>query len=184
MVRIDKRRIKRAIQKAEKRTSGEICVSLSPPFWGDVWKAAELAFDRLNMTATRDRNAVLFFVVPSRHRFAVLGDRGIHEKVGDEFWCGIARLLSERFREGDFTGGLEDGIEAVGEGLAEHFPYDASDTNELPDEVDDLADRGGVSGRKPRRGNRGYLRRRALVLARCEGRENLRCRHLHSRVSI
>jgi len=137
MVRIDKRRVKRAIQDAERRTSGEICVSLSPPFWGDVWKAAQLAFERLGMTATRDRNAVLFFVVPSRHRFAVLGDRGIHEKVGPEFWCRIASALSERFRQGDFTGGLVVGIEAVGEGLAKHFPHDVSDTNELPDEVDD-----------------------------------------------
>jgi uncharacterized membrane protein len=137
MVRIDKHRIKRAIERAESRTSGEICVSLSPPFWGDVWKAAELAFKRLNMTATRDRNAVLFFVVPSRHRFAVLGDRGIHEKVGPEFWSRIARTLAVRFRGGDYTGGLVDGIEAVGERLAAHFPADASNTNELPDVVDD-----------------------------------------------
>jgi uncharacterized membrane protein len=71
MVRIDKDRIKQAIQKAERRTSGQICVSLCPPFWGDVWKAAERAFERLEMTATRDRNPVLFFVVPARHRFVV-----------------------------------------------------------------------------------------------------------------
>jgi uncharacterized membrane protein len=65
MVRIDNERIKQAIQKAESRTSGQICVSLSPPFWGDVWKAAERAFERLGMTATKDRNAALFFVVPA-----------------------------------------------------------------------------------------------------------------------
>lgn len=137
MVRIDKDRIKRAIQRAEKRTSGEICVSLSPPFWGDVWKAAEKAFDRLGMTATKNRNAVLFFVVPARHRFVVLGDIGIHQKVGQDFWRGIAGVLSERFRQGDLTGGIVAGIEAVGEGLAVHFPYLKGDVNELPDEVDE-----------------------------------------------
>jgi len=137
MVRIDKNRIKRAIQAAERRTSGEICVSLSPPFWGSVWKAAERAFERLGMTATRDRNAVLFFVVPARHRFVVLGDRGIHEKVGQEFWHGVAGALTRRFRQGDLTGGIVAGIEVVGEQLAAHFPYLESDTNELPDEVDD-----------------------------------------------
>jgi uncharacterized membrane protein len=134
---INKERIKHAIQRAERRTSGEIRVSLSPPFWGDVWKAAESAFERLGMTATRDRNAVLFFVVPSRHRFVVLGDCGINQKVGDEFWLRIARALADSFRHGDFTGGLVAGIEAVGEGLARYFPHRASDLNELPDEVDD-----------------------------------------------
>jgi len=137
MVRIDRDRIKQAIRKAERRTSGEIRVSLSPPFWGDVWKAAERAFERLGMTKTEDRNAVLFFVVPARHRFVVLGDSGISEKVGQEFWRRIVRALAERFRQGDFTGGLVAGIEAVGEGLARHFPSLDSDTNELPDEVDD-----------------------------------------------
>jgi len=137
MVRIDKDRIKQAIQKAERRTSGEIRVSLSPPFWGDVWKAAERAFERLGMTATRDRNAVLFFVVPARHRFVVLGDCGISEKVGLEFWYGIADVLAERFKLGDLTGGLVAGIEAAGEGLARFFPYRKGDTNELPDEVDE-----------------------------------------------
>ena len=95
MVTIDKERIKQAIQKAERRTSGEIRVSVSPLFWGDVRKAAEKAFDRLGMTATKDRNAVLFFVVPARRKFVVLGDSGIHEKVGQEFWHHIVRTVSE-----------------------------------------------------------------------------------------
>jgi uncharacterized membrane protein len=140
MVRIDKHRIKLAIERAEMRTSGEIRVSLSPPFWGDVWSAAVNAFERLGMTATRERNAVLFFVVPSRHKFVVLGDRGINEKVGQEFWQRIARALSESFHHRDYTHGLEAGIEAVGEGLARYFPRLESDVNELPDEVDDRRD--------------------------------------------
>jgi uncharacterized membrane protein len=137
MVKIDKVRIKRAIERSERKTSGEICVALSPPFWGDVWKAADRAFERLGMTATRNRNGVLFFVVPSRHRFVVLGDRGIDEKVGQEFWRRIAAILSERFREGDLTDGIVAGVEAVGEALAVHFPWLEGDTNELPDVVDE-----------------------------------------------
>ncbi|HLK68654.1 MAG TPA: TPM domain-containing protein [Bryobacteraceae bacterium] len=134
---IDKERIKRSIQRAERRTSGEIRVSVSPLFWGDVRKVAEKAFQRLGMTATKDRNAVLFFVVPARRAFVVLGDSGIHEKVGQDFWHHIADTVSGKFKQGDFTGGLVAGIEAVGEDLAKHFPGDTgSDTNELPDDVD------------------------------------------------
>ncbi len=137
MVKVDKTRIRRAIEAEERRTSGEICVALSPLFWGNVWKEAERAFERLRLNATRERNGVLIFVVPSRHRFVVLGDRGIHEKVGQEFWHRIASLLSEKLREGDFTGAIVAGVEAVGEGLAEHFPHRRDDTNELPDVIDE-----------------------------------------------
>jgi uncharacterized membrane protein len=134
---IDNDRIREAIRKAEKRTSGEIRVSVSALFWGDVQKAAERAFVRMGMTATKDRNAVLFFVVPSRRKLVVLGDRGIHAKVGQDFWHRTVRIVSEKFREGEFTDGLVEGILAAGEQLATHFPFDAAgDSNELPDDVD------------------------------------------------
>jgi uncharacterized membrane protein len=89
------------------------------------------------MRATAHRNGVLIFVVPSRRTFVVLGDEGIHAKVGDAFWRAVADAISRRFKNGDFTGGLVEGIETVGAALAEHFPYDATtDKNELPDDVD------------------------------------------------
>lgn len=134
---IDRDRIKAAIQQAERRTSGEICVSVSRLFWGNVEKAADRAFGRLGMTQTKDRNGVLFFVVPSRRRFVVLGDEGIHAKVGQDFWQRVANRLSEHFRDGDFTTGLLKGIEEVGEQLAAHFPYDSTaDVDELTNDVD------------------------------------------------
>jgi uncharacterized membrane protein len=134
---VDRERIKNAIEAAEHRTSGEICVSVSRLFWGNIETAADKAFVRLGMTRTKDRNGVLLFVVPSRRKFVVLGDQGIHERVGQEFWESVAAVISERFREGDFTGGLLNAIKKVGEELATHFPYDpATDKNELPDDVD------------------------------------------------
>jgi uncharacterized membrane protein len=134
---IDRERIKQAIQAAEHRTSGEICVSVAPFFWGDIHKAADKAFARMGVAKTKHRNGVLFFVVPSRRKFVVLGDTGIHEHVGQEFWHRVVAVVSERFREGDFTGGLVRGIEEVGQRLAAHFPYDAAtDEDELPDDVD------------------------------------------------
>ncbi len=134
---IDREKIKEAIQKAEHRTSGEIRVSVAPFFWGNVRKAAEKAFERLGMIQTKDRNGVLFFVVPARRKFVVLGDSGIHERVGQEFWHRVVDIVSDKFRAGDFTAGLIRGIEEVGEQLSTHFPYDAAtDVDELPDDVD------------------------------------------------
>jgi len=134
---IDRGKIKDAIQKAEHRTSGEIRVSVAPFFWGNVHKAAEKAFDRLGMTRTKDRNSVLFFVVPARRKFVVLGDSAIHERVGQEFWHRIVAVVTEKFRTGNFTDGLIRWIEEVGEQLSTHFPYNAAaDVDELPDDVD------------------------------------------------
>jgi len=134
---IDEEAIRHAIEAAERQTSGEIRVSVATFFWGSVRRAAERAFVRMGMTATADRNGVLFFVVPSRRRFVVLGDEGIHAKVGQEFWDKVAAAMSAKFRKKDFTGGLVDGIEEARRRLAEHFPYQGErDVNELPDEVD------------------------------------------------
>lgn len=134
---IDDDRVKAAIADAEKCTSGEIRVSVSRFFYGSVRRAAERAFERMKMRDTRDRNGILFFVVPSRRRFVVVGDEGIHARVGQEFWDGLVAAMSGDFREGKFNEGLIRGILECGRLLAQHFPYDAgTDVNELPDDID------------------------------------------------
>jgi uncharacterized membrane protein len=138
MVRtIDTARIKSAIEEAERRTSGEIRVSVSRFFWGRLEPVAWRAFHRLGVSGTKDRNGILFFIVPARRKFVILGDEGIHARVGQEFWEALAAAMSRDFKNGDFTAGLERGIEEVGRRLAAHFPYDpATDRNELPDDID------------------------------------------------
>jgi len=134
---IDAGRVKDAIARAELRTSGEVVVSVAPIFWGSVEKAAQKAFVRLGVIQTKEHNGVLIFVVPGRKKFTVLGDSGIHAKVGQEFWEAVAAKLSEHFRSGDFTGGLVSAVDVIGEKLAQHFPYDAAtDKNDLPNDVD------------------------------------------------
>jgi uncharacterized membrane protein len=134
---IDVDRVRDAVRAGERRTSGEIRVSVAPWFWGSVDRAAERAFVRLGMERTREHNGVLFFLVPSRQAFVVRGDSGIHERVGQPFWNELVRSMSEYFRRGAFTEGLVVGIAAAVDQLALHFPYDAaSDIDELPDDVD------------------------------------------------
>jgi uncharacterized membrane protein len=134
---IDVDRVKKAIQDAEHKTCGEIRVSVARYFWGPVRRVAEQAFRRLKMDRTKARNGILFFIVPSRKRFVVLGDEDIHARVGQDFWEGLASLLSGHFRKGEFTEGLVRAIEEAGLKLEAHFPYDpTSDVNELPDDID------------------------------------------------
>ena len=89
------------------------------------------------MTATAQRNGVLLYLAVADRLFAVLGDRGIHERVEEGFWDAVAARMSSRFREGDFAGGMIDAIEEIGRRLQEAFPYagDEADVNELSDEI-------------------------------------------------
>lgn len=135
--RLDVARIEGAIREAEEKTSGEIRVCVARFFWGSVEGAARRSFERLEMTRTAQRNGVLLFVVPARKRFVVLGDEGIHQRVGQPFWEAVTAVLSRHFRKGDFSGGLVEGIHAVGAQLSTHFPSKGTaDVNELPNAID------------------------------------------------
>lgn len=134
--RVDHDRIVSAIRTAEASSRGEIRVHASNRVVDDVETEAAAQFDRLGMTATRERNGVLIYVAPRSRRFAVIGDRGIHERCGPGFWSEVAKAMEEDFRHGRFTDGLVKGIERAGEVLAAHFPRAAQpDVNELPDTV-------------------------------------------------
>ena len=138
---VDVERVKTAIAAAERSTSGEVRVSVAPIFWGSVRRVAEKAFVRLGVNRTKDRNGILFFIVPALKKFVVLGDEGIHARVGQEFWDALAALMSERFRKGEFTEGLVEAIGEAGRQLAAHFPFDAAtDLNELLDDIDFAGD--------------------------------------------
>ena len=69
------------------------------------------------------------------HRFAVLGDEQLHQRVGEAFWAGIRDLMIGHFKEDRFVEGLTEGIALIGEQLREHFPHRADDVNELSDEI-------------------------------------------------
>src|SRR6478609_11451454 len=96
---IDVEQVEAAVRAAERGTSGEIRVALARfYFWGNVQRAAERAFRRLHMERTRQHNGVLIFIAPLRRTLAIVGDHGIHEKVGDAFWRGLVSLTLESFR--------------------------------------------------------------------------------------
>jgi uncharacterized membrane protein len=135
MNRVNRERVVEAIRDAERRTSGEIRVAVSTLIWGNVERAAQKAFARSNMQATKNRNAVLFFVVPSRRLCVVWGDSGIHQKVGEPFWRDTVLRVAQSFRSGDFTDGLVSAVGMVGDRLAAHYPRETADVNELPDEL-------------------------------------------------
>jgi uncharacterized membrane protein len=111
-----------AIRQAEHKTTGEIRVIVSHKHVEAPVAAAQKEFLHLEMDRSPGRNSVLIFVAPRSHKFAVIGDKAVHEKCGDEFWLKLAEAMTEYFRKSEFTEGIVHGVKKAGELLAEHFP--------------------------------------------------------------
>ena len=124
-----------AIKEAELNTSGEIRVHLEAKCKGDPYKRAQEVFEKLGMHATELKNGVLFYVAYKDKKFAILGDKGIHNKVKQNFWDSQKELLLTHFKVSEFTEGLVKAIAEAGNKLKEHFPYQQNDTNELSNDI-------------------------------------------------
>ena len=134
---LDDARIVAAIREAEARSRGEIRVHVSARPVADARAGAEATFARLRMADTAERNGVLLFLAPASRTFAVIGDRGIHERVSEGFWEAVAAAARAELEAGRFTEAIVAAVSTVGEALARHFPRQpgAGDANELPDAV-------------------------------------------------
>ena len=129
------RQIVEAIKTAELNTSGEIRVHVENHCKGDVLDRSVMVFNMLKMKETAARNGVLIYLAVGDRKFAIIGDEGINVLVEHDFWNDVKDEMSRHFREGDFTGGVVNGILRVGEKLKAFFPYQSDDVNELPDDI-------------------------------------------------
>lgn len=132
---LDHDRIVAAIAAAETRTSGQIRVHVTHQKPKKLEERAHRRFELLGMTRTTERNGVLLYIAPNIRKFRILGDVGVHEKCGDEFWKETAAEIESHFRKGEFTEGIVHGVAKAGELLAVHFPRERGAANVLPDEV-------------------------------------------------
>jgi uncharacterized membrane protein len=127
--------IDNAIKSFEKKTSGELVVSFQLVSKGNPYKEARKVFNRLKLHKTRERNAVLVVIFVNSRKFAVLGDKGINEKVPPGFWNETVETMATHFREERYCQGLEEGVQILGGQLAKFFPYREDDIDEISDEI-------------------------------------------------
>jgi putative membrane protein len=92
-------------------------------------------FFGLGLYRTEGRSGILLFVSLFERRVIVLADVGIHEKVGETPWVETDRAILEGVRRGALADGLVEGIGRCADVLAEHFPWQEGDRNEIPDRV-------------------------------------------------
>ncbi len=127
--------VRHAISEAEAGTSAEIRVHLDHRCPGEPMARAVAVFERLGMHRTAERHGVLIYVAVADRKLAVIGDRGIHERVGEGYWQRLATDVIAHFREERPRDGFLHAVRELGGALRRHFPRRPDDRNELGDEV-------------------------------------------------
>lgn len=131
----EQEQVRKAIEAAEKRTSGEIRVCVEKSCSEDVLDRSAKYFYQLGMDKTKLRHGVLIYLAVADRKFAIIGDAGINSVVPDNFWDTTKEAMLEQFKQGELIGGILKGINLAGEQLRTYFPYSPEDHNELPDDI-------------------------------------------------
>lgn len=127
-----------AIRDTEKRTSGELRVYIeSLCSFVDAADRAWEVFAELQMHQTQERNAVLVYLALKDRQAAIIGDEGIHQKVGKEaYWKAELDTLRKYCAAGKVAEGLVRVVGDIGSALVQHFPAaPGDDKNEIPDDI-------------------------------------------------
>ena len=136
----DLREIAQAIADAEKRTSGEIRVSVrqkrsKKEIGLTVEQLARHEFAHLGMMKTKERTGILIFILLDGREFHILADEHINQKMEPGSWQKVADSMAVSFSKKEFREGLITAVRTVGDHLATHFPAKPGDKNELSNEV-------------------------------------------------
>lgn len=125
-----------AIQTAEASTSAEIRVHIENFCFFNPLKRAEKIFIQNKMHHTQDRNAVLFYFAVISRKLAIIGDKGIYEKVERKVWEEMVHQLINALKNNTQKAEtLCECVEKIGRFLALYFPAKENNPNELSDEI-------------------------------------------------
>jgi len=95
---------------------------------------AHEVFVRLRTWDTEANNGVLVYLLLADHRIEIVADRGLTGRVSDAEWAAVCRLIEQEMRAGHPEQAVIDGIGAVSDLLATHWPQSGAqpDEDELP----------------------------------------------------
>jgi putative membrane protein len=98
-------------------------------------RAAMEQFVIRGMARTKNRAGVLIFVSLAEHYARIVADDGIASKVRQSVWQDAIDALLERAGADEIVEGLVIAVEKCGAVLAEHFPPETGDEDQLPDRI-------------------------------------------------
>jgi putative membrane protein len=88
-----------------------------------------------NLHTTAGRTGVLIFVSVAEHYAELIADRAVDAKAPEGAWRAIVDELTKKIGEGRAADGFVAAVAACGAILAEHFPPDSADRDELPNHL-------------------------------------------------
>lgn len=100
-----------------------------------VLQRAFSAFVQSGVGNTRERSGVLVFLSEAERKAIILADRGINARVAAGEWQTDIDTLIQALQKGEAARGLLAVVERIGGILAESFPPQPDDDNELPNAV-------------------------------------------------
>lgn len=124
-----------AIAAAEAGSIGELRVVILRKVKGDALAAAKRHFGELGLAETCGRSGVLLLVSTHDHKAAIIGDVGVHDKVGERFWQAVIDRAIAFFRNGELLLGLLSAVDEIGQAFRAHLPAERGEGNELPNAV-------------------------------------------------
>ncbi len=84
---------------------------------------------------TQGHTGILIYLSLAERRAEIVADAAIASKVPPEIWGDALAAMLAQIKDGHMADGLIAAIAGVGKVLAEHFPRDKNDVNELPDRL-------------------------------------------------
>ena len=122
-----------ALHNGELRFAIETALDLPPLLHGlSSHQRAFDVFSRLRVWDTEMNSGVLIYLLLVDHKVEIVADRGIAEKVDQADWELVCREMERAFSAGDFKGGAIVGVQSISAMLAQHFPPETRNPDELP----------------------------------------------------
>jgi putative membrane protein len=87
---------------------------------------------------TEGRSSILLFVSVAEHYVEIIADKGINDVVPAGTWENVVNDFITKVKAGQYVEGFLVAIDDCGTILAEHFPGQVDDVNELPDHLVEL----------------------------------------------
>ena len=100
-----------------------------------VDSAAKRAFRQFHLSATKDATGIMIYVSIFERMVVVLADHAISKQHEQATWDKVRNHITSGLADGDGAKGFSNAVEECGTILAQHFPIQPDDTNELPNHV-------------------------------------------------
>jgi uncharacterized membrane protein len=133
-------RLQHAIADGETRHDGQVCFAIEGAQNLRAWfkgttprQRAEEVFAHLRVWDTHNNSGVLVYVLLAERAIEIVADRGISAKVAPSDWVSICERMQRSYATREFERGSLEGIAAITELLAAHFPAEPGKRNELSD---------------------------------------------------